>query len=78
MNKKNIIVSKLEERIWKIAELFEDNHFLLESILIPFDIVYELPLSKGYYDIYWRTDLGWYDKESSSYDSTMQVLTHIE
>jgi hypothetical protein len=84
----NLFSSKLEEKIRKIAYYSEQNYFVLENLLKPFEFVIGLPymqkqsIPKANGDNYFCNDL-WIDLSqneqvpSSSYDSALQVLTHI-
>lgn len=75
---------KLEEKVRNIAYYSEQNYFVLEKLLKPFDFVIGLPSipnnnnnKNDLCDDLW-IDLSQDEQvSSSSYDSALQVLTHI-
>jgi hypothetical protein len=85
-SQKHLFSTKLEERIKRTVELLEVNYFVLERILKPFDIVLGLPSSsshghddsrnneQSYID---PTDSNSNNGNESSYESAMQILTHV-
>ncbi len=77
----NLVSSRLEERIKLTAEALEEDYFVLERILKPFEITIGLPcpdnkdLSKRYNTIVNDDPMG--AQKASSYDSAVQVIAHI-
>ncbi len=71
---KNLFSSKLEERVRRTAEVLESDYFVLENLLKPFYLIRALPPPLTYKWTSFQIDSS---EKLSSYDSAMQIITHI-
>ena len=72
--KRNLLSSRLEDRVKRTAEVLELDYFILRSMLKPFLITNGLPYLG---DKEWTTIVDPSEEKTPSYDSAVHVITHI-
>jgi hypothetical protein len=73
-SKRKLLSSKLEDRISRTAEVLELDYFILQDMLKPFEVTNGLPFAG---DKEWTAITNPSEEKTPSYDSAMQVITHI-
>lgn len=73
-SKRNMLSSKLEDRIKRTAEVLELDYFILQDMLKSFRVTNGLPFAG---DKEWTDIMNPSEEKTPSYDSAMQVITHI-